>query len=167
MQSRPAAAALSSRRAFLRRALGLAAVGPFGVGVLGSLAGCDVFGGRKVDPPPDNLDGFIRATAALGDRYDAAIRAVPALSESLVPIRDAHRAHTRALVDATGVSPTPPAASAAAVRAGRDQALAALATAETEARDEAVNACMSASARMAPLLGTIAAARAAHLEVIT
>ena len=39
--------------------------------------------------------------------------------------------------------------------------------AEKAGRDEAVTACLSAEPRLAPLVGSIAAARATHLEVLT
>ncbi len=161
MRSAPTPSPGTTRRVFLRTALGLA-----GAGTLGALAGCDILGGGELPPPPDELAGFIAATVALGDRYDAVIKALPDLAKRLEPIRDAHRAHVTALTDAIGgpaPSNTParqsdPGAAAAA--------LAGLAEAERTARDEAIDACMAASARLAPLLGAIAAARASHAEAV-
>lgn len=166
MRSRPPGAGLTTRRAFLRRALGLAGAGVVGTGGLGLLSACGVLGSGAT-PRPDPIEGFIVSTLGLGDRYDAVIKALPDLAELLKPIRDAHREHARALADAVGVSPSPPATSAAPRPAGPDLALSALAKAETAARNEAVDACMSAGPWLAPLLGAIAAARATHLEVIT
>jgi hypothetical protein len=44
--------------------------------------------------------------------------------------------------------------------------LAALVTAEKAARDDAVNECLGSPPPFAALLGSIAAARASHLEVL-
>jgi hypothetical protein len=158
-----AAAPLTSRRTFLRGVVGLAGVGLAGAAV----AGCDMLAsGAGGTEEPHQLEGFLAATVALGDRYDMAIAAVPALSTGLGPVRDAHRAHAAALADAIGVSvPTasPPPAPVPAQRAG---AIAALVAAERAARDAAVGACVEATPRLAPLLGSIAAARASHLEVL-
>jgi hypothetical protein len=41
-----------------------------------------------------------------------------------------------------------------------------LVAAETKGRDAAVQACLSTGARLAPLVGSIAAARACHLEIL-
>jgi hypothetical protein len=70
---------------------------------------------------------------------------------------------------AAAVGAPVPAASAGSglAPATRAQALAGLAAAETSGRDEAIAACLSSSARLASLLGSIAAARATHLEVLT
>jgi hypothetical protein len=151
-----------TRRAFLRTALGLA-----GAGALGAVAGCGTLFGGELPPPPDELAGFIAATVALGDRYDAVIKALPDLANRLEPIRDAHRAHVTALTDAIGGPvPTPSVGGQPVAPRSAAQAAADLAEAERTARDEAIDACMAGSNRLAPLLGAIAAARASHAEVV-
>lgn len=156
-----------SRRDFLRGVLASAATGVFGVSAAAGLAGCNPFAEPQDEPPPaDELAGFLGATVALGDRYDTTIAAVPALAEILTPMRDAHRAHADALASALGV-PVPSGGDADPAPSGRSAALAALAEAEKSARTEAVAACLAASVRLAPLLGSIAAARASHVEVLT
>ena len=153
----------TSRRAFLLGVAGLAVAGT-------ALAGCDVFGGggggTETEQPQPLLD-FLTATIGLADRYDATITAVPALVATLTPIRDAHRAHVKALAAALGT--TTPSAGAPATRPPSDgpSAMAALVTAEKAGRDDAVAACLASVPRYAPLLGSIAAARATHLEVMT
>jgi hypothetical protein len=91
---------------------------------------------------------------------------VPVLSEILTAVRDDHRAHATALAEATGRSVPKATAAPAEIPADRTAALALLTSAEKSARDEAVTACLSASARLTPLLASIAAARASHLEVL-
>jgi hypothetical protein len=156
----------TSRRAFLRGVAGV--VGTAAAGAV--LAGCDPFGGspsgQNTDQPTALLD-FMANTSALADRYDATISAVPSLPGTLGQIRDAHRAHAKALATALGVDA--PRSGAPATRPPTDgpAAMAALAAAEKTARDDAVAACLAAAARYAPLLGSIAAARATHLEVLT
>ena len=152
-----------SRRGLLR------AVGAFGAAaVTGSLAGCDLFAANPVptgDRQPPAILTLLSGTAGLADLYDAAILAVPALSAVVTVIRDDHRAHVKALAQTLG-APTPGPGAAASVPPDRDRAIAALRTAEKAARDDAVTECLAAPVRFAPLLGSIAAARATHLEVL-
>ena len=158
---------VTSRRAVLRGVAGLAGIGLTGAVGVSALAGCDAFAGSpEAASEPHRLEAFLRSTVALGDQYDLAIGAVPALSRSLGPVRDAHRAHAKALADAIGV--TVPAASPApvAVPADRGRALALLTAAEKAGREAAVAACLEAAPRLAALLGSVAAARASHLEVL-
>jgi hypothetical protein len=156
---------VTSRRAFLRRALGLAGAGVVGTGTLASLTGCDFGGESDPDAPPAALTGLLSDTAALADRYDAAISSVATLATLLTPMRDAHRAHVKALAEAIG-APVPAAAKASEAPVDRDRALGALLTAEKAARDDAVNECVASPPRFAALLGSIAAARASHMEVL-
>ena len=162
MRSRPSSTPPTTRRAVLRAALGLA-----GIGALGTLTGCEVLGGGDLPPPPDELAGFLTSTIALGNRYDQVIKAVPELADRLEPIRDAHRAHVQALAAAVGVDVPTPDTGRPTPPEGPEEAIAELAEAEQTARDEAVDACLGASARLAPLVGAIAAARATHVEVLT
>jgi hypothetical protein len=136
-----------------------------------ALAGCDPFGGGGGSAAPDDhqsaMVDFMNATGALADRYDDTISTVPALAGRLTPIRDAHRAHVKALATALGVAA--PASAPPATRSPADggAALAAVVAAEKTGRDAAVAACLGAVPRLAPLIGSIAAARATHLEVLT
>ena len=157
----------ASRRGFLRGLLAVAGATTMGAGSAAALAGCDVLtGGENDEVEPHELDAFLLSTVALGDRYDATLAAQPAMASTLTAPRDAHRAHAQALADALG-RPVPTApASAGPVPTDRALALADLAGAEKAGRDAAVTACMAGAPRLAALLGSIAAARASHLEVL-
>jgi hypothetical protein len=138
-----------------------------GAGVLatGSLSGCNPLGGGGPPPPPSALTGFLTGTSVLADRYDATLSVYGGLTATIGPIRDAHRAHASALAQLLGVAPPSPAAGPVPP----DQlpvAIAALMQAERSAHDEAVAACLAASTRYVALLGSIAAARATHLEAL-
>jgi len=98
--------------------------------------------------------------------YDATLAAHPDLTAALSPVRDAHRQHVDALVRAIGSPLTTSAPAVPSVAGPPAQAVAALAAAERKGRDDAVAACLATVARLAPLLGSIAAARASHLEVL-
>ncbi|MFC7479467.1 hypothetical protein ACFQX7_04590 [Luedemannella flava] len=108
---------------------------------------------------------MITATADLAGRYDAVIAAYPALADRLTPLRDAHRAHLTALASALGQQP-PAATAQEAPAGGQGGALTSLAAAEKSGRADAVAACLAAPPRLAPLLGSIAAARASHQEAL-
>jgi hypothetical protein len=151
------------RRRVLRGLVGIAGVG---LVATGALSGCDPFTGGGGTPKQNPLTGFVAATLALGARYDATIAALPALGALLTPARDAHRTHAAALARAVGVDLPTASPSPVAVPPDRGRALAALATAEKAARDQAVAACLAAAPGLAPLLGSIAAARASHLEIL-
>jgi hypothetical protein len=154
----------ATRRAFLRGVAGLAVAGA-------AVAGCDFFGGGGSGPQieqPQPLLNFLTATIALADRYDATMTAVPALAATLTPIRDAHRAHVKALAAALGTTaPSSPGGPATRPPTDGPSAMAALVAAEKAGRDDAVATCLASVPRYAPLLGSIAAARATHLEVMT
>jgi hypothetical protein len=155
---------LSSRRALLRGALAVA-----GAGLISpALAACGLFDHSSADSPPTPaLEGLLAHTVALGHQYDATITAVPALAELLTPLRDAHRAHADAIAAAIGRPvPSPAPSDATSVPTDGPAARSALAAAEKTAQAEALAACLSATDRLAPLLGSITAARAAHQEVL-
>jgi len=150
-----------SRRAFLRAALAVTSVA-----ATTGLAGCDVLGGTGPGGvPPHQLDGFLNDTVALRDLYQAAITAVPALEAALAPVRDAHGAHAVALADALGRA-MPTGGAAPSVATIRSEAIAALVAAEKAGREQAAKACLEGPGRLAPLLGSMTAARATHLEVV-
>jgi len=153
-----------TRRAVLRGLLGV--TGAAGVSLT---TGCSLLGDSSTPtpPPPNPLEGFFRDTAALADRYDAALAQVPALAAVITVPRDTHRAHVKALAQALTLPTPKPSGTASGAPAGdRTAVLGALVQAELKARDAAVEACLNAPARLAILLGSIAAARATHLEVL-
>jgi hypothetical protein len=150
----------------------LAAAGA-GLGA-GALAGCSLLQSSPAPPPPDPLEPLLRSTRLLVARYAAALAAHPDLAERLGDPHQAHLAHEAALLDVINrpelASPSPGGAAWAspseAVPTAPDDAIAALRDAERDGRDEAVQACLSAPPARAPLLGSIAAARATHVEVL-
>jgi hypothetical protein len=153
-----------TRRGLLRGVI--ASVSVAGVGLA---TGCDLIGGSGGTPEdsPHPLDGLLRETVALGDAYDAGIAAVPALATVLTGPRDAHRAHAKALAQAIAAATPKPGVSPTARPSGdRAAVLTGLVAAETKGRDSAREACLSTGARLAPLVGSIAAARACHLEIL-
>jgi hypothetical protein len=152
-----------SRRGVLRGLIG--AAGTLAAG--SALAGCDLV---SPNGPPSlttaALDAFLRDTLALAGLYTAVLADHPDLATTLGPVRDAHRAHAAALATALGRSAATAPPSTAVVPSAQAQALATLATAERTGRDAAIEACVANVARLAPLLGSIAAARASHVEVL-
>jgi hypothetical protein len=148
-------------------------------GTGGLLAGCslpDVFGGEP-DPRPLPDAEALRAVAAdsllLAARHEAAIGQVPDQATRLTALRDAHREHAAAIGRSLGESPGPslvagsPSESGAPPGSGAAAVLRALATAERGAAERAAIACVQVESFHAPLVGTIAAARASHAEALT
>lgn len=134
------------------------------------LTGCDLLDRRSAAPPADPLAPLVRSAQELAARYEAAILAHPTLAERLRPVADAHRAHAAELARVAGVAL--PSASAGPTASGRaatgdiKATLAGLRAAEQEGRTAAREACLAAPADRAALLGSIAAARTSHLEVM-
>ena len=162
----PVTGGSTSRRTFLRGVVGLVGA----TAASAALTGCGIFGGGGGPEPPDQpqaLLDFLAATSALADRYDATISAIPALIGALTPIRDAHRAHVKALAEVLGTTAPKSAPPATQPPSDGPSAMTALVAAEKAARDDAITACLAAAPRYASLLGSIAAARATHLEVMT
>jgi hypothetical protein len=156
-----------SRRAVLGGLAGTAA------GI--ALAGCWPKSNKPAaHPTPHPLTAAVAGTQVLVDRYQATIAGYPDLTDQLQPLLTDHRAHLDALRRAMGLpaasgSPTAAASAGASpsVAPDQDAALAALKEAEKAAQTEAVTACLAAAASYAPLLGSIAACRATHLEVLS
>ena len=147
-----------------RRTFIAAATGVIGVALVGCESNDD---GPSAIPAADAA--ALRQVAGealdLANRYDAALSQSPDQAAKLTPIRDAHREHAAAIgrsLDAS-VSAAAPSTSASA---GSGGALKALATAEKAAAERAAAACVAAASHYAPLLGTVAAARASHAEVL-
>ncbi|MFU8850575.1 hypothetical protein ACNAW0_06285 [Micromonospora sp. SL1-18] len=131
------------------------------------LAGCDLFDDDK-PPAPDPLEPLAAEAADLSGRYREAIAAASMLTDRLTPIADAHQAHADELRRVIG-RPAPsgtPAASPTVTATDPDGLLTELRQAEQQARENAAKACAAAPAERAAMLGSIAAARATHLEAL-
>lgn len=154
-----------SRRELLRLAGGVLAAAV----TAPSLAGCEV-----LDRTPswhvgaDPLVGFHRATLDLLARYEATIAARSELAGRLGPLRDDHAAHaealSRELALPSGADPGPVAGTQ--VADSPTAAVAALRTLEQAALAQATQIALSAPTWVVALLGSIAACRASHLEVL-
>jgi hypothetical protein len=156
-------------RAVTRRGLLRGFAAAAGLATVGLTAGCDLLGGTPTPPPvtvPAELEALLQQTSALAEAYDAAITRAPSLAAILTGPRDAHREHIAVLAEALGLATPSPASPPAGGPTDPGGTLAALVQAETEGRDSARAACLTAPARIAPLVGSIAAARACHLEVL-
>jgi hypothetical protein len=137
-----------------------------------ALAGCWPNSDKPKPPPaPHPLTPALGGTQALVEKYQATIAGYPDLAERLQPLLADHQAHLDALRKTMGLPAPSAAASGAApsasVGADQDAAVAALKAAEQSGQTEAVTACLAASAPYAPLLGSIAACRATHVEVLS
>ncbi|GAA4447914.1 hypothetical protein GCM10023170_030030 [Phytohabitans houttuyneae] len=139
------------------------------------ISGCGLFGDEedKAQPPaPDPLAPLLAEALSLAGQHEAAIAAFPVLAGRLAPVAEAHREHAAALFKVIKAPrPTPstsPDASASPSAPAGDakSTLAALRSAEQKGQKSAAQACQSAPADRAALLGSIAAARATHLEVV-
>jgi hypothetical protein len=127
---------------------------------------------RPAGPPkPHPLEPTLAGTLTLVGRYQTTISTYADLGERLGPLLENHRAHVDALRRAMGTpnptgSPTVSASAAVSVAADPAAALAELRTAEQTGQTEASTACLAAAAEHAALLGSIAACRATHVEVL-
>jgi hypothetical protein len=166
------------RRSFLGAAGTVAGAAAL-AGPAGLLAGCslpDVFGSGE--PATQTLTDAeaLRAVAAdslfLAARLDAAITQLPDQAARLTPLRDAHRQHAAAIGRSLGESAQPsvtagsPSESAAA-GGGAAATIKALATGERTAAERAAITCGQVESYHAPLVGSIAAARASHAEALS
>jgi hypothetical protein len=162
----------SSRRAVLRAALGSVVV-TAGAAALGACDSPEPTG--RTSGIPDPLGDFYRDTAALLARCEATIAAHPELADRLTPQRDDHRAHLAALAREIGPGLDRPSANPSAntstgsdaVPVGDDASLEALIAAEKTGAASARAACLAGPSYRAVLLGSIAAARASHAEVLS
>lgn len=154
------------------------------------LGGCSVLGPDTRWRAADPLTPLLQGAVALADRYDAVMRALPALAPRLTALRDDHRAHAVALAREIGLDeeaplgatpslpgiPLPASGSASAapsrspaptaIPAEPAAALAQLAVLERAAQDDAFAACLAAPRYRAATLGSIAACRASHVEAL-
>ncbi|MGS2614648.1 hypothetical protein ACVCAH_08975 [Micromonospora sp. LZ34] len=138
-------------------------------GAVAPLTGCDLLD-RDDDsaPGPDPLAPLVEESLRLAAGHRAAAAAHPALADRLTPIAEAHQAHAAELARVIGTplpsAPAPTPSDPAAT--DPDAALAALREAERAGRETATKACAAAPAERAALLGSIAAARATHVEAL-
>ncbi len=135
------------------------------------MTACDLFNGDPEPAKPDPVAPLIANALDLAARHEAAIAAHPELTERLTPVIEAHRAHAEQLARVSGTAlPTgtavPGTPATAAPVDDVKATLAALRTAEQEGQKAAAAACAEAPADRAALLGSIAAARASHQEVL-
>ncbi|BCB82304.1 hypothetical protein GCM10022251_47260 [Phytohabitans flavus] len=143
-----------------------------GAAALYPIAGCGLFGDEedKSQPPaPDPLAPLLAEALSLASQHEAAIAAFPALAERLTPVAAAHREHATALtkvIKAPAPSASASSASPAPPSGDEKSTLGALRSAEQKGQKSAAQACQAAAAERAALLGSIAAARATHLEVV-
>ena len=146
------------RRAVLRAVAGAAAAAP--------VASCGWLDDSPDPPPaPDPLAPLVAETAMLAARYASAATAQPTLAAWLTPIAEAHTAHAAELSRLTGTA-LPSTMAVVSTSGSPARTLDELRQTETAARDAAVAACLSAPVDRAVLVGTIAAARATHLEAL-
>ncbi|GAB3082059.1 hypothetical protein [Micromonospora schwarzwaldensis] len=132
------------------------------------LTGCDLFDRDREPPRPDALEPLAAEALALEARHRAAASAAPALAARLTPIADAHRAHAdelRRVIGRPAPSGTPAGPSGTPADAP-DAVLAELRRAEQQGHANAAKAGATAPAERAALLGSIAAARATHVEAL-
>ncbi|WBB82373.1 hypothetical protein O7606_11215 [Micromonospora sp. WMMD882] len=132
-----------------------------------SVTACGLLDRNDPPPPPDPLEPLVTGALDLEARHRAAIAADPALAGRLTPVADAHRAHATELAAAIGVALPSTAGSGATVPPGDTAAvLVALREAEEQGRARAATLCADAPADRATLVGSIAAARATHVEAL-
>jgi hypothetical protein len=132
------------------------------------LTGCDLLDRDEPAPPPDPLEPLAAEARELAARYRAAVAADPGLADRLTPIADAHAAHAEEIQRLIG-RPAPsgsPAPGATGPAGDSDGLLSELRKAEQRGRESAAKACGAAPAERAAVLGSIAAARATHVEVL-
>ena len=141
-----------------------------GMGVAVVLGGCWPAKDKPAArPTPHPLAPVVAGTLALIDRYQVTTATYPDLDTRLEPLLADHRAHLDALRQAMGTpGPTASASASASASVAPDpaDALAALKAAEQTGQTDAVAACLAAPADYASLLGSIAACRATHIEVL-
>ncbi|GAA1898807.1 hypothetical protein GCM10009687_80400 [Asanoa iriomotensis] len=119
-------------------------------------------------PPPDPLQPLADDAVRLAGLHRAAASDFPERAAVLTPIAEAHDAHAKELARVMATAAPSPAASASASAAAGsvEDAVEALRVAEKAAYESAVQACLKAPNHRAALVGSIAAARATHLEAL-
>jgi len=151
------------RRAVLAVSAALAAL------AVGAAGGCGLLD-REPDepPPPDPLLPLADEAVRLAAVHRLAATDFPERAATLTPIAEAHDAHARELsrIMATP-APSPAASASAGAEAGTvEDRIEALRVAEKAGYEAAIQACLATPAHRAALVGSIAAARATHLEAL-
>jgi len=157
------------------------------------LGGCRTRTAQPRTPAPDPLEPVLAAAVYLADRYQAAITALPELAAEFTPLMQAHSSHVVALrrelgtaerqAPPSGRPPLAPGSASAPGSAqpggspsspgsvplpeGRPAILADLRELERTGQQQAAAVCLTGPGYHAALLGSIAAARATHAEVLT
>jgi hypothetical protein len=152
----------TSRRRVLAAGTGLALTG---------VAGCGLFDSAPPAPPvPDPLTPLYDSAVALADGYQRTVVSFPGLTDRLTPIAQAHLAHADALRQLLNPLPVPAASGSGAPNStpagDENAALEGHRKGEEQAAKDASTACRQAPADRAPLIGSIAAARATHAEAL-
>jgi len=154
-----------------RRAL-LALGASLAMGGVAGASGCGLLD-RDPDPPPppDALLPLADQAVTLAGLYGLAAADFPDRAPTLTPIAEAHAAHARELARIMATPAPSPSAAAGTATAGTaadgiEARVETLRTAEKAAYDAAVAACLAAPDHRAALVGSIAAARATHLEAL-
>jgi hypothetical protein len=152
-----------SRRAVLAGFVGT------GAGLL--LASCTSPERPAPKPSSHPLTPIVTGTVALIERYRATIATYGDANGRLGPLLVDHQEHLTALHTAAG-TPSPAQSSASAspsvvVAGDPTNALAELRGAEQSGQADATAACLAAAPEHAALLGSIAACRATHVEVLS
>lgn len=138
-----------------RRVLALAVLAP-----LAPLTACSADDGPPAPPPPPDPDIALRATAVQRElgliaAYDATLAAAaPVVAARYAPVRAEHATHLAALLDQAAAPPAP----AVGTRRTRDQ----LVVLERAAATAHATAARTASAGLAQVFASLAAAEAAH-----
>jgi hypothetical protein len=149
----------------VRRRVVLRAVGALAVAT--PVAGCSWLDDEpEPPPPPDPLAPMVADASRLALEYSHAADNQPTLTGRLRPIAEAHRAHAAELSRVTGTAPPSGAVTMAWTDEAPRETLSRLRSLEAVAQETAVQACLTAPADRAVLVGTIAAARAAHVEAL-
>ncbi|MGW1107603.1 hypothetical protein [Streptomyces sp. NPDC002540] len=166
------------RRTGTTRRGAFTATGAIALGAV--LAGCgDGSGQRDGSARPDGATPAEQASAARAERslraaaartsrdllarYELVIKAHPATAAGLAPLRDAVRAHVKALAPDGGGTPAFAPTRATGARAAVKE----LAEAERRASDAHTATLLKAPPELARLLASIAAAGAAHAYLLT
>ncbi|WBB94566.1 hypothetical protein [Verrucosispora sp. WMMC514] len=147
------------------RASALLALG----GAAAPLAGCGLLDRDEPPPPPDPLAPLLDESRQLAAGLRAAATAHPDLAARLLPLAESHEAHATEIARLTGAataSAAPTATPSGSPPTDRSATLAALRRSERAGREAAIRACAEAPAERVALLGSVAAARATHLEAL-
>ncbi|REF97897.1 hypothetical protein DFJ67_3904 [Asanoa ferruginea] len=135
----------------------------------GAAGGCGLLRGEPDEPPPpDPLLPLADEAVGLAALHRLAATDFPDRAGTLTPIAEAHDAHAKELARIMATpAPSPAASASAGAAAGTvEDRIEALRVAEKAGYEAAVQACLATPAHRAAPVGTIAAARATHLEAL-